>query len=74
MATTILGEELVPALTKIQVIMDDLPPVQQQQIIEILMATHLYRVGGPRKIQRFVIEAMCKHVWQVLDDEVETKR
>lgn len=62
----VLGEELIPTLDRIKPILQALPGVQQQQILEILLVSYLCRSSHLHKHHRILMDGFTKHVWQLL--------
>lgn len=63
---TILGEELIPALDRMKLVLGELTPLQQQQVLELLMVNYLYCSSHRHKEHRLLMDGFNKHVWQLL--------
>jgi len=62
--TVTLGEELLPFLDRLSLLLEKYDPVTQQKLIELLVVRHLMKVGQPN--EKFVLDSMNKHIKQIV--------
>jgi len=63
--TTVLGDELGPVISEFVAKLDQHDPLMQQQIIELLLSAHAFRMPSHEKAN-FVIDGVCKHARQIV--------
>lgn len=64
--TVTLGMDLAPGLEAVAAVLDQYDPVTRQKLLEVLTVRHAMQAGGRDGRIEFVVDAMHKHVRQIL--------
>ena len=60
-----MGEKLEPVIGEFVAKLDQHDPLMQQQIIELLLSTHAFRMDSHERAN-IVIDGVCKHARQIV--------
>jgi hypothetical protein len=66
MATTVLDIDLLPILKPMIEILDRAEPVEQQQVLELLITRFIFRATDDLETMNLIADSFSKHVKQLV--------